>query len=132
MKTPDAQIRLDLASAVPAYRQIADQLRAFVVEGVLQSGDILLPVRRLALELGVHFNTVAEAYRLLEQENLLEITRGHGASVIERPYPPVDPDTNDNFRQRLRELVAEARARGVNNRKIVRELEAMAATLEDL
>src|ERR1700733_7254942 len=73
MKRRQAQIRLDNAAGTAAYRQIADQLRTLIVEGVLRHGDSLPPVRRLALELGVHFNTTAEAYRALAEEGFLEI-----------------------------------------------------------
>ena len=76
-----AQLKIDIASEVPAYRQIADQVRALIVEGALEPGDSLPPVRKLALDLGIHFNTIAEAYRTLEREGLLEIIHGHGARV---------------------------------------------------
>src|SRR5580704_8787392 len=87
-KTRHSQIRLDNDPAgTAAYKQIADQLRTLIIEGALNPGDFLPPVRRLALELGVHFNTIAQAYRTLAQEGLLEITRGHRAAVVERNLP---------------------------------------------
>ena len=58
------RIRIDLNSPVPATRQIADGLRVELVEGRLKPGTDLPSVRRIAMELGVHFNTVAEAYRV--------------------------------------------------------------------
>jgi len=54
------------------------------MEGMLRPGDTLPPVRRLAIDLGIHFNIVAEAYRALAEEGLLEIVHGHGARVIDR------------------------------------------------
>jgi len=126
-----AQIRLDVKSEVPAYRQVADQLRALAVEGLIVPGDSLPPVRRLALDLGVHFNTIAEAYRLLAQEGFLEITRGHGARVADRAVPRrASPEVAENFRQRMRELVAGVRARGLSGRQIAGELKTMAEGLE--
>jgi GntR family transcriptional regulator len=126
-----AQIRLDLKSGTPAYRQIADQLRTLAVEGAIVPGDSLPPVRRLALELGVHFNTIAEAYRVLAQEGFLNITRGHRARVVDRTMPRrPDPETAENFRQRMRELIAGVRARGLSQRQIVGELKNLAEGLE--
>jgi GntR family transcriptional regulator len=126
-----AQIRLDTASNVPAYRQIADQLRMFVMECVLAPGDALPPVRRLALELGIHFNTVAEAYRTLAEENFLEITHGHGARVLDRTLPRrAAPEVTDQFRRRLRELVAGVRASGLSPRQVAVELRTIAERLE--
>jgi GntR family transcriptional regulator len=126
-----AQIRLDLKSEAPAYRQVADQLRTLAVEGVIVPGDSLPPVRRLALELGVHFNTVAEAYRVLAQEGFLEITHGHRARVADRTAPRrASPEVAEGFRQRMRELVAGARARGLTERQIAGELKTIAEGLE--
>ncbi len=131
MAQRSAQIRLDTKSDIPAYRQVADQVRTLAVEGVLAPGDLLPPVRRLALELGVHFNTVAEAYRVLAQEGFLEITHGHGACVIDRTSPRhAGPDVAEGFRQRLRELVAGVRARGLTRRQIAGELKTIVEGLE--
>ena len=82
------RIRIDLASGTPAVRQIADQLRVLLVDGELAPGAVLPSVRRLAMELGVHFNTVSEAYRQLASEGWLEVQHGRGATVRERATPP--------------------------------------------
>ena len=130
-KRARARIRLDTASEIPAYRQIADQLRALIVEGVLNPEDSLPPVRRLALELGVHFNTVAQAYRTLAEEGFLKITRGRRAQIVGRTLPErADPRTADRFRQRVRELVASVRACGLNIDEIAGELKTIADALE--
>ena len=39
------------------------------------------PLRHVAVELGVHFNTVAEAYRQLAAEGWLDLKHGRGAVV---------------------------------------------------
>ena|ERR1041385_503050 len=127
-----AQLKIDISSEVPAYRQIADQVRALVIEGALEPGDSLPPVRRLALDLGIHFNTIAEAYRTLAREGLLDITHGHGARVAGvPPQIQADPEAAENFRQRLRELVAMVRARGLSTRRIIGELRAVVAAMEE-
>ena len=125
-----AQLKIDVSSDVPAYRQIADQVRALVVEGALEPGDSLPPVRKLALDLGIHFNTIAEAYRTLAREGLLDITHGHGARVAGISSKSPDPEEAENFRQRLRELVAMVRTRGLSTRRIIGELRAVVDGLE--
>jgi len=125
------QIRIDTTSTTPAYKQLADQLRVLAVEGVLKPGESLPPLRRLALELGVHFNTVAEAYRVLAQEGFLLITHGHGARITDRNPPRrPEPESLENFRQRLRELVASVRAHGLSTKQITSELNTAAEGLE--
>ena len=127
-----AQIRLDTASSVPAWRQIVTQLRTLIVEGVLKPSNALPPVRRLAIDLGVHFNTVAEAYRALADEGFLEIVRGHGARVVDRTAAPAGPEVAQDFRTKLRELVAGMRARGLSPRKVAAELRWLADAMENL
>jgi GntR family transcriptional regulator len=130
---PDrAQIRLDTASSIPALRQIVEQLRTLFMEGVLKPGETLPPVRRLALDLGIHFNTVAEAYRILAQEGFLEIVHGHGARLVDkRSIPQPGPELADDFRRGLRALVAGMRARGLSTRRVAAELRGFAQILED-
>jgi GntR family transcriptional regulator len=128
-----AQIRLDTASSVPARRQIVSQLRTFIMEGVLAPGDTLPPVRQVALDLGIHFNTVAEAYRALAQEGFLEIVHGHGARVVDaRSRSQAGPEVAADFRLKLRELVAGIRARGLSTRKAAQELRRLAEAMENL
>lgn len=127
------RLRIDLESSLPVYRQIVDGLRILLVNGDLHPGDQLPPVRRLATDLGVHFNTVAEAYRTLAEEGWLEIARRSGARVIARPVPPsVDREIVEGFQRRLRELVAELQAHGFPRGRIVRELRRVAEMLEGI
>jgi len=124
-------LRIDLKSSVPVYRQIVDGVRILLVNGDLHPGDQLPPVRRLATDLGVHFNTVAEAYRTLAEEGWLEIIRRSGARVIPREAPRgIDRETSESFQRRLRELVAEVQARGLPRDRMVRELRRLAEMLE--
>jgi DNA-binding transcriptional regulator YhcF (GntR family) len=88
-------------------------------------------VRRVATDLGVHFNTVAEAYRVLAAEGWLELRRRRGATVLERNAPPkLAPAALDEFRRRLRGLVAEVLAKGAAPARVVRELRTQAEGLE--
>jgi GntR family transcriptional regulator len=124
-------LRVDVKSSIPVYRQIVDGLRILLVNGKLNPSDPMPPVRRLALDLGVHFNTVAEAYRTLAEEGWLEIGRRTGARVVQRAVPNrVDAQSGEAFQQRLRELVAEQQSRGVTRGRIARELRRIADTLE--
>ena len=127
-----AEIRFDVNSSIPAWRQILSQLRTLIVEGVLKPGDALPAVRRLALDLGIHFNTVAEAYRALAEEGFLEIVHGHGARVLERrSVPRAGPEVASEFQVKLRELVAGVRARGLSARRVARELRGFADAMEN-
>ena len=125
------RLRIDLDSPIPATRQIADGLRVQLVEGALRPGTDLPSVRRVAMELGVHFNTVAEAYRMLAAEGWLDLRHGRGARVVERK-PPAAASRMDlaDYRRRLRELISQMRAGGVSPARIADELRSFAEGLQ--
>lgn len=123
-------LRIDLASSIPAVRQIADGLRLLLVNGELKPGMQLPSVRRLGTDLGVHFNTVAEAYRTLAAEGWLEIARRGGARVVARKTPRAGAGEAAGFERRLRELIADGQARGFPRNRIARELRRLAELLE--
>jgi DNA-binding transcriptional regulator YhcF (GntR family) len=124
------RIDIDLDSATPVNRQIVDQLRTRLVEGAVAAGDVLPSVRRLAVDLGVHFNTVADAYRTLADEGWLDVSQGRSVRVLERVAPSASPEARTLFRQRLRQLVAEGRSQGLSSAGLVRELTAIMETLK--
>lgn len=123
-------LRIDLDSAVPAYRQIVDGLRILLVSGQLTPGSELPSVRRLATDLGIHFNTVAEAYRALADEGWIELRHGRGATVVRREAPAVNAERLAEFRHRLRALVAEMQSQGASAAKLNNELRSVADELK--
>src|SRR5215212_585313 len=111
------RVSIDLGSPTPAYRQIASDLRRHLVEQRLKPGDLLPPIRQLALDLGVHFNTVAIAYRMLADEGWLELKRRRGAIVMARSAPrSVDRRHADHLLRRLGQIAAELRSVGMSAR----------------
>ena len=125
-------IRIDVHSPVPAYRQIADAIRVHLVNGSLLPGDRLPTVRQLSLDLALHFNTVAEAYRTLAEEGWLDLTRRRGTIVLKRPRPSTSPALRRSYKLRVRQLVAEVRAAGVPRAKFDSDLIGNADNIEEL
>jgi GntR family transcriptional regulator len=78
-------IRIDLESSVPIYMQIVEQIRHLVATGRLQPGEKLLTIRQLAVDLRVDPNTVAHAYNLLHNEDVISTQRGRGTFVARHP-----------------------------------------------
>ena len=74
-------ITIDPATSTPPYEQIRLRIASLAADGTLAAGFKLPPVRTLALDLGLAANTVARAYRELEQAGLVE-TRGRAGTVI--------------------------------------------------
>ncbi len=84
------RISLDFRSGVPIYVQIVEQVQQLVVQGGLKPGDQLPTVRQLATELRVNFNTVARAYRLLDEARLISTQQGRGTYILDKPSPEVE------------------------------------------
>src|SRR5258706_4913612 len=75
------KLTVDAGSPVPPYEQVRTQIAAQARAGELAAGTRLPTVRQLAGELGLAVNTVARAYRELEQAKLVETRGRHGTFV---------------------------------------------------
>ncbi|MCD2187771.1 FadR/GntR family transcriptional regulator [Actinomycetospora soli] len=83
---PPARLRVQRVR--PAYRQVADELRAQIVGGTLGSGERLPSEAELGQAFGVSRSTVREALRVLASQHLIETTRGvQGGSFVAAPDP---------------------------------------------
>jgi len=101
MKSLIENIKLDFRSGTPIYTQIVEQVKQQVVSGEIKPGDQLPTVRALALELRVNFNTVARAYRLLDEAGIISTQQGRGTYILE--VPP--PERTDNLRRQALEAL---------------------------
>jgi GntR family transcriptional regulator len=79
------QVEIDLTSKVPIYVQIIDQIKHMIATEELQPDDQLPTVRQLATDLRVNFNTVARAYRMLDDEGLISTQHGRGTYILPLP-----------------------------------------------
>jgi GntR family transcriptional regulator len=89
MTNKKLMLHIDFRSGLPIYTQIVNQVQAQVAGGVLQPGDQLPTVRALAEELRVNFNTVARAYRILDEARIISTQQGRGTYITEIPPPKV-------------------------------------------
>lgn len=82
-------IRIERGVSTPISRQIAEQIRAQCLAGLLEAGQCLPSVRQLAKELVVNVNTVVRVYERLAAEGLVEMRHGEGTFVLQ-PSAPKD------------------------------------------
>jgi len=82
-------LQIDFRSGLPIYIQIVNQVQAQIASGILKPGDQLQTVRALAEELRVNFNTVARAYRILDEARIISTQQGRGTYITEIPPPKV-------------------------------------------
>ncbi|SFQ19922.1 DNA-binding transcriptional regulator YhcF, GntR family [Amycolatopsis arida] len=74
-------VEVDSGSPVPPFEQVRAGLARQINDGALPVGTKLPTVRQLAADLGIAPNTIARAYRELEEAGLIE-TRGRAGSFV--------------------------------------------------
>lgn len=75
-------LRLDPASPVPLYHQLAEALRYQIATGAIAPGTVLPPLRRAAAEWGVNLHTVRHAYAVLAEQRLVRTQAPLGTVVL--------------------------------------------------
>lgn len=83
--SPIARISVDLTTHTPAYLQIISQVKQAIASGELKAGDQLPTVRQLAADLQINFNTVARAYRMLDEKGIISTQHGRGTFILDAP-----------------------------------------------
>ena len=80
---------IDFRSGIPIYLQVVERIKEQLSAGQLKPGDQLPTVRSLALELRVNFNTIARAYRIMDESGIISTQQGRGTYILELPLPEV-------------------------------------------
>ncbi len=113
-------LQLDFRSGLPIYLQIVNQVQQSVISGDLKPGDQLPTVRTLALDLRVNFNTVARAYRMLDEARIISTQQGRGTYITEIPPPEVTERLRQDALQALvKRYVNEAKRIKSSNKEIL-------------
>lgn len=81
------KLELDFRSNLPITNQIVAQLADLIINGQVRPGERLPTMRRLATDLQVNFNTVARAYRMLDDMGLTSVQHGRGTYVLPAGSP---------------------------------------------
>jgi len=112
-------LHLDFHSGLPIYTQIVNQVQSQLVNKVLKPGDQLPTVRALAQELRVNFNTVARAYRILDETRIISTQQGRGTYITEIPSPEISEKLrHESLAALTQRFIAEAFRLGFSEREI--------------
>lgn len=76
-------IEINFRDHIPIYVQLMEQIKHQIATGKLKPGDQLPTVRQLAADLRVNFNTVARAYRLLDEDAIISTQHGRGTFILD-------------------------------------------------
>jgi GntR family transcriptional regulator len=122
-------IAIDRDAADAAYEQVADQVRSLIATGRLQPGTILPGVRTLASDLGVNLNTIARAYRRLEEQGFVRIRDRSGVEVV-TPARQAPREARAALAEELWALLVRMRQAGLSSPELRRTVDAHLARLE--
>ncbi len=100
--------QVDARSATPLYDQIAARLRVAIASGELVAGEGLPSVRQLASQLRINPATVAQAYRDLESDGVVEMRQGAGTFVSDVARASRQEERRRHAVALVRKMVAEA------------------------
>ncbi len=112
-------LQLDFHSGLPIYTQIVNQIQSQLANGILKPGDQLPTVRALASELRVNFNTVARAYRMLDEARIISTQQGRGTFITEKPPPEVSEKLrHESLHALTNRFITEALRLGFSEREV--------------
>ncbi len=121
---------IDPHNGLAIYDQIVRQIKFAVAGGVLKSGELIPSVRELARELAINPNTIARAYRRLQDDKVLEPVRGTGLEVAGGAGERCRSERLKLIRGRLRQVLTEAKQSRLDARGLRDLVEKELRTIE--
>lgn len=113
------EFQIDYDRGVPVYRQIYDAITAALASGVLARDEQLPTIHELAQRLAINPNTVARAYRELDQDGYIVSQRGRGTFPSEERAPTA-ADKQRVLRSIFDRAVADAASHGIAASELIR------------
>jgi GntR family transcriptional regulator len=101
--------QIDFHNGLAVYDQVVRQVKFAVAAKLLAEGSLVPSVRELAGELAINPNTVARAYRQLQDDGVLTPVRGTGLAVAPGACGRCQNQRLDLVRARLQQVFVEAR-----------------------
>lgn len=118
-------------SGIPIYQQIADQLKADILEGRMRQGEYLPSIRNLAKELKISVITTMKAYEQLEQEGLVSAVQGKGFYVNAQDSQMLMEQHMRKVESSLLEAISAARIAGLSHQELLDTLQALMLVEEE-
>lgn len=112
------RIQIDTNLSTPLFKQLMDQIKKAVMDGLLKPGDPLPSIRQLANDLELNHNTVAKAYRILERDSVIQTKGYRGTSIHGDAIQNSTVNMNDSITTKLSETIKSLRESGATDSEI--------------
>lgn len=123
-------IRLTFDDDSPRYEQIVRQVKYLVATGRLIPGEELPSIRALAEQLLITPNTVARAYRELENEGIVVKRQTTGTFISERSTELALRVQRGILTERIDQLLEEAQRMNIDVKEIINLVQMRAQEYE--
>lgn len=111
-----------MEDGIPIYMQIVLHIKRGVVAGIITDGDELPSRRSLSALLAINPNTVQKAYRILEDEELIESQVG-AKSIVVLDRTKIATLDDELLGDGMKRIVSELKAMGLSRQASVDLLE---------
>jgi len=112
------RIIIDTDLSSPLFKQLMNQIKNAVKDGLIKPGDPLPSIRQLANDLELNHNTVAKAYRLLERDSVIQTKGYRGTSIHADAIQNSTVNMNDSITTKLSETIKSLRESGATDSEI--------------
>ena len=114
---------MEFKSHQPIYLQIYYHICEMILNGTYKSGDKIMSVREMAIEVGVNPNTVMRSYEQLQNRNIIINKRGIGFNVSENAKEIILEEQKKQFiEEELPEIIKKLKMYGISIEEIERQL----------
>ena len=112
------RIQIDTNLSTPLFKQLMDQIKKAVMDGLLKPGDSLPSIRQLANDLELNHNTVAKAYQILERDSVIQTKGYRGTSIHGDALQNSTINMNETITTKLNETIKSLRESGATDSEI--------------
>lgn len=103
----------------PIYEQITSQIKAAIMSGEMQPGEMLPSMRALAKSLHISVITAQKAYEDLQRDGFIETVTGRGTFVASTNKEFFQEEKLRNAEEKLQEAAEIGRSSGISLEKLI-------------
>lgn len=113
------EIIISNKSSKPIYEQITSQVKSMIMNGQLQTGDMLPSMRALAKSLHISVITAQRAYEDLQRDGFIETVTGRGSFVASQNRNFIQEEQQRKAEEHLQEAAEIGRTNGIALEKLI-------------
>ena len=119
------EIIISNSSDKPIYEQISSQIKNKIMNGTLETGEMLPSMRALAKDLHISVITVQRAYEDLTRDGFIETVSGKGSFVASQNMEFIQEEQLRKAEELLQQVVDIGRSHGISYEQMANILKVL-------